>query len=161
MCSPAATGGPGGALKPAIEAAFGSVEAMRAEFSAAAASRFGSGWAWLVVAPDGSLKVTSTPNQDNTLMQVADVRGAPVLALDVWEHAYYLLRQNRRPEYIAAWWWAPRSPRCPWPNPRIPRNSQSTNRPAHPPPATRLKHGRNVVNWEQAEENYQAALAAA
>jgi Fe-Mn family superoxide dismutase len=121
MCSPAATGGPGGALKPAIEAAFGSVEAMKAEFSAAAASRFGSGWAWLVVAPDGALKVTSTPNQDNTLMQVADVRGAPVLALDVWEHAYYLLRQNRRPEYIAAWW--------------------------------------KVCNWEQAEENYQAAIA--
>lgn len=104
MCSPAATGGPGGALKPAIEAAFGSVEAMKAEFSAAAASRFGSGWAWLVVAPDGALKVTSTPNQDNTIMQVADVRGSPVLALDVWEHAYYLLRQNRRPEYINAWW---------------------------------------------------------
>ncbi|WP_286501497.1 MULTISPECIES: superoxide dismutase [Empedobacter] len=98
---------PGGANQPtaevsdAINAAFGSFEAFKDEFSKAAATRFGSGWAWLIV-KDGKLVVTSTPNQDSTLMPVADVQGFPVLGLDVWEHAYYLNYQNRRPDYIEA-----------------------------------------------------------
>lgn len=91
MCNPSSTGGPSGTLKQAIEEAFGSVDAMKEKFNAAAAGRFGSGWAWLVVTPEGRLQVTSTPNQDNPLMtSLADTPGAPVLGLDVWEHAYYL-----------------------------------------------------------------------
>jgi Fe-Mn family superoxide dismutase len=78
---------------------------MKEKFNAAAAGRFGSGWAWLVVTPEGRLSVSSTPNQDNPLMtSLVDTPGAPVLGLDVWEHAYYLKYQNRRPEYIANWW---------------------------------------------------------
>lgn len=120
MCNPSSTGGPCGSLKEAIESSFGSVDAMKEKFNAAAAGRFGSGWAWLVADKDGKLHITSTPNQDNPLMEsVTDVTGTPVLGLDVWEHAYYLKYQNRRPEYISAWW--------------------------------------NVVNWEQAEENFKAA----
>lgn len=98
---------PGGAKQPtaevaeAINAAFGSFEAFKDEFAKTAATRFGSGWAWLIV-KDGKLVVTSTPNQDSTLMPVADVQGFPVLGLDVWEHAYYLNYQNRRPDYIEA-----------------------------------------------------------
>jgi len=78
---------------------------MQQQFNQAAASRFGSGWAWLIVKSDGALAITSTPNQDNPLMDLPDIeRGTPILALDVWEHAYYLNYQNRRPEYINTWW---------------------------------------------------------
>lgn len=105
VMAPAGQGGePSPALRKAIEAAFGSQEAMQQQFSQAAASRFGSGWAWLVLREDGSLAITSTPNQDNPLMDVAEVRGTPILGLDVWEHAYYLRYQNRRGDYIGAWW---------------------------------------------------------
>ena len=93
-------GKPGGALAAAIDKSFGSFEAFKEQFANAAATRFGSGWAWLSVTKQG-LAVTSTPNQDNPLM---DGSGAPILGLDVWEHAYYLHYQNRRPDYIAAWW---------------------------------------------------------
>lgn len=113
-------GQPGGKLADAINSTFGSLDKLKEEFNNAAATRFGSGWAWLIVDESGNLKVTSTPNQDNPLMDVAEVKGTPVLGLDVWEHAYYLKYQNKRPDYIAAFW--------------------------------------NVVNWEQAEKNYQAAL---
>jgi superoxide dismutase, Fe-Mn family len=82
---------------------FGSVEKMQTEFTTAATSRFGSGWAWLVV-QDGKLKICSTPNQDNPLMDDAPVKGTPILALDVWEHAYYLKYQNKRADYIKAFW---------------------------------------------------------
>ncbi|RIY31217.1 superoxide dismutase [Mn] [Psittacicella melopsittaci] len=98
------------ALPAALEAKlvenFGSVDAFKAEFEKAAATRFGSGWAWLVLTADDKLKVVSTANQDNPLMgvEVAGVEGTPLLALDVWEHAYYLKYQNRRPEYVAAFW---------------------------------------------------------
>ncbi|MDW7694953.1 superoxide dismutase [Flammeovirgaceae bacterium SG7u.111] len=96
-------GAPSGDLAAAIDSAFGSLDKLKEEFNAAAATRFGSGWAWLVVTADG-LKVTSSPNQDNPLMDVADVKGTPILGLDVWEHAYYLKYQNRRPDYISAFW---------------------------------------------------------
>ena len=96
-------GKPSGELASAIDAAFGSFDKFKEEFSDAAASRFGSGWAWLIVA-GGKLQVTSTPNQDNPLMDVAEVKGTPILGLDVWEHAYYLKYQNKRPDYIAAFW---------------------------------------------------------
>jgi Fe-Mn family superoxide dismutase len=96
-------GFPKGDLEKAINSAFGSFEAFKKQFSDAATGRFGSGWAWLVFT-DGKLTVTSTPNQDNPLMDVAEVKGKPVLGLDVWEHAYYLKYQNRRPEYIENWW---------------------------------------------------------
>lgn len=92
---------PVGEVAKAIDEAFGSFENFKAEFTKAATTRFGSGWAWLVV-HDGRLVVSSTPNQDNPLMDVADVKGTPILALDVWEHAYYLNYQNRRPDYIEA-----------------------------------------------------------
>ena len=114
------SGSPTGKLAEAINSTFGSLDKLKEEFNNAAATRFGSGWAWLIVDESGNLKVTSTPNQDNPLMDVAEVKGTPVLGLDVWEHAYYLKYQNKRPDYIAAFW--------------------------------------NVVNWEQAEKNYQAAL---
>lgn len=105
MGGPAESNGPSSELKAAIDAAFGSSDEMKAKFNAAAAGRFGSGWAWLGVGSDGKLAITSTPNQDNPLMSaVADQALTPVLGLDVWEHAYYLKYQNRRPEYIAAWW---------------------------------------------------------
>ncbi len=96
-------GQPSGALADAINGTFGSFDKFKEQFNAAAATRFGSGWAWLVVS-DGKLVVSSTPNQDNPLMDVADVKGFPVMGLDVWEHAYYLNYQNRRPDYISAWW---------------------------------------------------------
>lgn len=95
-------GEPDGELADAISEAFGSFDAFKDAFSKAAATRFGSGWAWLIKKADGSLAVTSTPNQDNPLMDVADDQGTPLLGLDVWEHAYYLNYQNRRPDYIAA-----------------------------------------------------------
>jgi len=106
VMAPGGQGGqPSAALAKAITAAFGSQEAMEQQFSQAAASRFGSGWAWLIVKPDGALAITSTPNQDNPLMDLPGLeRGKPILALDVWEHAYYLNYQNRRPDYISAWW---------------------------------------------------------
>ncbi|MEP2671216.1 MAG: superoxide dismutase [Cyclobacteriaceae bacterium] len=97
-------GSPSGALADAINAAFGSLDEMKAKFNAAAAGRFGSGWAWLIKDGSGKLTITSTPNQDNPLMDVAEVKGTPILGLDVWEHAYYLNYQNRRPDYAAAFW---------------------------------------------------------
>jgi Fe-Mn family superoxide dismutase len=96
-------GQPSGELNDAINSAFGSFEAFKEQFSKAGATRFGSGWAWLVVS-DGKLAVTSTPNQDNPVMDVAEVKGTPILGIDVWEHAYYLKYQNKRPDYIANWW---------------------------------------------------------
>jgi len=105
VMSPNGGGEPQGALRQAIEAAFGSFAAFREAFTKAALGRFGSGWAWLVVLPDGKLAVTSTPNQDNPLMKgYVDVVGTPILGLDVWEHAYYLRYQNRRAAYVEAWW---------------------------------------------------------
>lgn len=95
-------GHPSGELAKAIDEAFGSFDAFKEAFSKAAATRFGSGWAWLIVGADGKLHVTSTPNQDNPLMDIAEVKGTPILGLDVWEHAYYLNYQNRRPDYVSA-----------------------------------------------------------
>ena len=103
VMSPNGEGRPEGDVLRAINEAFGSFDEFKSQFSNAAATRFGSGWAWLVKT-DGGLVVTSTPNQDNPLMDVAEVKGAPILGLDVWEHAYYLKYQNRRPEYIEAFW---------------------------------------------------------
>ncbi|MBN1302355.1 MAG: superoxide dismutase [Melioribacteraceae bacterium] len=103
IMSPNGGGEPNGDLADAINSAFGSFESFKDQFSKAAATRFGSGWAWLVVT-DGKLVITSTPNQDNPLMDVAEVKGTPILGLDVWEHAYYLNYQNKRPDYISAWW---------------------------------------------------------
>ena len=97
-------GKPSGKLLAAIEKDFNSFDAFKAQFSDAGKSRFGSGWAWLVVGADKKLKTGSTPNQDNPLMDVSDIKGFPLLGLDVWEHAYYLHYQNRRPEYIENWW---------------------------------------------------------
>ncbi len=104
LLSPSGGGAPTGAIAGAIDKAFGSFDKFKEEFANAGATRFGSGWAWLCVKEDGSLCVCSTPNQDNPLMDVADCKGAPILGLDVWEHAYYLKYQNRRPDYIAAFW---------------------------------------------------------
>lgn len=120
LMKPGGGGAPTGELAKAIDAAFGSYDEFKAKFEAAGAGRFGSGWAWLCV-NDGKLAICSTANQDNPIMgSIAGCGGKPVLGLDVWEHAYYLKYQNRRPDYMKAWW--------------------------------------NVVNWAQAEENYQAAL---
>lgn len=102
IMSPHGGGSPAGDLAEAINATFGSFEGFKDAFAQAAATRFGSGWAWLIKKADGSLAVTSTPNQDNPLMDVADEHGKPLLGLDVWEHAYYLNYQNRRPDYISA-----------------------------------------------------------
>jgi len=113
-------GSPGGSLGAAIDAELGGLDAFKAAFATAGTTRFGSGWAWLVVTAAGSLAVTSTPNQDSPLMGgLADQAGTPVIGLDVWEHAYYLKYQNLRPSYIEAFW--------------------------------------NVVNWDQAQANYDAA----
>jgi superoxide dismutase, Fe-Mn family len=122
ILGPGKGGAPKGSLASAITATFGGFDKLKEEFGKAAATRFGSGWAWLVVTPDKKLAVGSTANQDSPLMgkAVAGVEGKPVLGLDVWEHAYYLLYQNRRPDYVAAFW--------------------------------------NVVDWDAAEKNYQAAL---
>ena len=97
-------GQPTGQLAEAIDQKFGSYDSLKEEFTKAATTRFGSGWAWLSVTADGELAVSSTPNQDNPLMDVAEQKGTPIIGLDVWEHAYYLKYQNRRPEYIAAFW---------------------------------------------------------
>jgi Fe-Mn family superoxide dismutase len=96
-------GKPAGKLAEAIDAAFGSFDAFKEKFNTAGTTRFGSGWAWLIV-KDGKLEVSSTPNQDNPLMDVAEVKGTPILACDVWEHAYYLKYQNKRPAYLEAFW---------------------------------------------------------
>jgi Fe-Mn family superoxide dismutase len=121
ILGPAGTA-PKGQLAAAINATFGSFDKFKEEFAKAATTRFGSGWAWLYVTPDKKLAVGSTPNQDSPLMgkAIAGIEGKPILTIDVWEHAYYLNYQNRRPDYVAAFW--------------------------------------NVVNWEAAEANYQAAL---
>ena len=97
-------GNPTGAVAAAIDSAFGSFDEFKTKFNTAGATRFGSGWAWLIVGADKKLAVTSTPNQDNPLMDIAEVKGTPVLGCDVWEHAYYLNYQNRRPDYMSAWW---------------------------------------------------------
>lgn len=97
-------GNPTGAIAAAIDTAFGSFDEFKTKFNTAGATRFGSGWAWLIVGADKKLAVTSTPNQDNPLMDIAEVKGTPVLGCDVWEHAYYLNYQNRRPDYMSAWW---------------------------------------------------------
>jgi Fe-Mn family superoxide dismutase len=112
-------GQPSGDLAKAINDAFGSFDAFKEKMNTAGATRFGSGWAWLIV-KDGKLEVTSTPNQDNPLMDIAQVKGHPILGLDVWEHAYYLKYQNRRPEYLTNIW--------------------------------------NVINWNEVEKRYKAAL---
>ena len=98
-----AGGNPTGELADAIISAFGSFDAFKEKFNNAGLTRFGSGWAWLIL-KDGKLDITSTPNQDNPLMDVAEVKGTPLLGVDVWEHAYYLKYQNRRAEYLAAFW---------------------------------------------------------
>jgi Fe-Mn family superoxide dismutase len=97
-------GSPSAPLMAAIENDLGGMEAFKTAFNNAAATRFGSGWAWLSVTVDKKLVVSSTPNQDNPLMDIAEVKGTPILGLDVWEHAYYLHYQNRRPDYISAFW---------------------------------------------------------
>jgi Fe-Mn family superoxide dismutase len=121
LLAPKAAGAPSGKLADAITQTFGSFDEFKDKFAAAAATRFGSGWAWLYV-DGGKLAIGSTANQDNPIMgkAVAGIEGKPVLGLDVWEHAYYLNYQNRRPDYVKAWW--------------------------------------SVVNWDQAEKNYEAAL---
>ena len=104
IMTPDSMGRPEGALADDINQTFGSFEEFKNQFNTAGATRFGSGWAWLIVNNEGNLEVCSTPNQDNPLMDVADVKGTPILGLDVWEHAYYLRYQNRRPDYMQAWW---------------------------------------------------------
>jgi len=96
-------GKPDGKLAETINSTFGSLEALQEKVNTAGTTRFGSGWAWLIV-KDGKLEVSSTPNQDNPLMDVAEVKGTPILGIDVWEHAYYLKYQNRRPDYLKAVW---------------------------------------------------------
>lgn len=100
VLGPNAGGAPTGELAEAINAAFGSFDELKKQLQAAGAARFGSGWAWLIVNAEGKLAVTSTPNQDNPLMDVAEVKGTPILGIDVWEHAYYLKFQNKRPAYL-------------------------------------------------------------
>ncbi|BBY86251.1 superoxide dismutase [Mycolicibacterium tokaiense] len=104
MTAPAQTGEPSPELQAALQNRFGSMEEFQSQFNAAGTQRFGSGWAWLIVGQDGQLAITSTPNQDNPLMDVADVKGTPLMGNDVWEHAYYLKHQNRRGDYLSAWW---------------------------------------------------------
>lgn len=104
ILSPNGGSQPSGELSQAINDAFGSFDELKKKMSEAGATRFGSGWAWLSVGADGKLQVSSTPNQDNPLMDVAEVKGTPILGIDVWEHAYYLKYQNRRPEYLTNIW---------------------------------------------------------
>ena len=103
LLKPNGGGNPTGPLAEAIDSAFGSFDKFKEEFAKAGMGRFGSGWAWLLVS-GGKLVISSTPNQDNPLMDVAEVKGSPVLAIDVWEHAYYLKYQNKRADYINAFW---------------------------------------------------------
>ncbi len=103
VLAPAKGSKPSATLAKQIDADFGSFDAFKAEFTKAATSRFGSGWAWLIK-KDGKFLISSTPNQDNPLMDLAEVKGQPILALDVWEHAYYLKYMNKRADYIAAFW---------------------------------------------------------
>jgi len=103
IIAPNADGKPTGDLAAAIDKKFGSFDTFKEEFAKAATSRFGSGWAWLIV-KEGELAITSTPNQDSPIMDIAEVKGTPIVGLDVWEHAYYLKYQNKRPDYIAAFW---------------------------------------------------------
>lgn len=103
ILTPGGSDKPTGDLAKAIDEAFGSFDAFKEKFNNAGATRFGSGWAWLIV-KDGKLDVTSTPNQDNPLMDVAETKGTPILGVDVWEHAYYLKYQNKRPDYLKAFW---------------------------------------------------------
>ena len=103
ILAPNAGGAPSGKIGDAISSTFGSFDALKEKFNAAGLTRFGSGWAWLI-AKDGKLEISSTPNQDNPLMDVAEVKGTPLLVVDVWEHAYYLKYQNRRAEYLTAFW---------------------------------------------------------
>ncbi|WP_026946408.1 superoxide dismutase [Algoriphagus marincola] len=104
ILSPSGGGNPTGELAGAIDAKFVNFDEFKDLFSKAAATRFGSGWAWLIVTATGDLEIVSTANQDNPLMDVAEIKGTPILGLDVWEHAYYLNYQNRRPDYISAFW---------------------------------------------------------
>lgn len=104
MAPAAQSGKPSAELEKALGDSFGSLDAFKEEFEKAGVGRFGSGWAWLIVGADGKLAVTSTPNQDNPLMDIAEVKGTPILGNDVWEHAYYLNYQNRRADYLKAWW---------------------------------------------------------
>ncbi|HTA28648.1 MAG TPA: superoxide dismutase [Bacteroidia bacterium] len=104
IMKPNGGGEPAGKLADAINAAFGSFADFKTKFAEAGATRFGSGWAWLCAIGDGKLAVCSTPNQDNPLMDISECKGTPILGMDVWEHAYYLKYQNRRPDYIAAFW---------------------------------------------------------
>jgi Fe-Mn family superoxide dismutase len=103
VLGPDAKAGPEGKLADAINEAFGGLDALKEKMNTAGATRFGSGWAWLIV-KDDKLEVTSTPNQDNPLMDVAEVKGTPIFGIDVWEHAYYLKYQNKRPDYLKAVW---------------------------------------------------------
>src|SRR5262249_54166744 len=100
IMKPGGGGAPTGDLATAINSAYGDLDHFKAELAKAGTTRFGSGWAWLIANPDGSVTITSTPNQDTPVMEGK----SPILGLDVWEHAYYLLYQNRRPDYITAWW---------------------------------------------------------
>jgi Fe-Mn family superoxide dismutase len=104
IMSPNGGGTPSGDLANAIDAAFGSFDVFKQKFAEAGTTRFGSGWAWLCLKADGTLCVCSSPNQDNPLMDIAECPGTPLLGMDVWEHAYYLKYQNKRPDYIAAFW---------------------------------------------------------
>ncbi len=104
IMKPNGGGEPTGKLADAINAAFGSFADFKTKFAEAGASRFGSGWAWLCATGNGKVAVCSTPNQDNPLMDISECKGTPILGMDVWEHAYYLKYQNRRPDYIAAFW---------------------------------------------------------
>jgi superoxide dismutase, Fe-Mn family len=105
VMAPAGSGGqPSEELRQAVNESFGSIEQAQRQFEEAAVGLFGSGWVWLIVGDNGRLQITTTENQDNPLMDVAEQRGKPILALDVWEHAYYLRYQNRREEYVRAWW---------------------------------------------------------
>ena len=103
LLAPAGGEGPSGNLAEAINSTFGSLDELKTKMNTAGTTRFGSGWAWLIV-KDGKLEVTSTPNQDNPLMEIAEVKGIPILGIDVWEHAYYLKYQNKRPDYLTAIW---------------------------------------------------------
>jgi Fe-Mn family superoxide dismutase len=104
IMGPNAGGNPTGDLAAAIDKTFGSFDELKKQVSNAGATRFGSGWAWLIVKSDKTLAVCSTPNQDNPLMDIAEVKGTPILGIDVWEHAYYLKYQNKRPDYLTAIW---------------------------------------------------------